>query len=97
MMNELTVVEEKGLKDVHVFQVCECDAVAGYSLDEAIEWYKNLTGLEDDELYFYEDVETIPFDYKVRKSEDEPDVLISVGEIVETYWEGKPFIVFSTL
>lgn len=38
MMNELTVVEEKGLKDVNVFQVCECDAVVGYSLDEAIEW-----------------------------------------------------------
>jgi L-alanine-DL-glutamate epimerase-like enolase superfamily enzyme len=97
MMNELTFAEEKGLKDVYVFQVCECDAVAGYSLDEAIEWYKNLTGLEDDELYSYEDVETTPFDYTVRKSEDEFDVLISVGEILETYWESKPFIVFSTL
>lgn len=93
-MNMLEIAEEKGLKDVHVFQLCECDAVAAYSLDEALVWYKNLTGLTDEDLYSYDDVEIVSPSYKVHKSEDEPE-LITVQEIIEKYWEGEPFIVFT--
>jgi hypothetical protein len=92
----LPKIEVKGLRDVLVFQICECDAVAAYSQDEARDWYKELTGLSDDELYNYEDVTVVPNDYKVRKGEENPE-LISIKEIVDTYWEGKPFIVFSTM
>lgn len=80
---------------VYVFQVCESDAVAAYYLEDALKFYKELTGLNDDELYDYEDIETVPFTKKVRKGEDE-EGLITVGEIVKEYWEGKPFIALST-
>lgn len=95
-MKKLEVIEEKGLKDVCVFQLCESDAVAAYSLEEAKTWYKELTGLSDDELYSDEDVEIVSLDYKVRKGEEVPD-LISVREIVETYWNGEPFIAISSM
>ncbi len=94
-MKNLEVIEEKGLQDVRVFQICESDAVAAYSQDEARGWYKKLTGLSDDDLYSYENVEIVSPDYKVRKGEDEPG-LITVGEIVKTYWNGEPFIAITT-
>lgn len=84
-----------GLKDVKVFQLCESDAVAAYTQEEAKEYYQNLTGVKDDELYDYDLVEIVPMDAKVRKSEDSQE-LITVKEIVEMYWEGKPFIALST-
>lgn len=90
-MEELKVIDEKGLHDVFVFQVCESDSVASYSLEEAIEFYKNLTGLTDDDLYEYDEIEIVSFDKKVRDGEDSQG-LITVGEIVKRYWEGKPFI-----
>lgn len=92
----LPKVEEKGLKDVLVFQVCECDSVAAYSCDEAIAWYKEYTGLNDDELYEYDLVETVPFEKEVWDGEEKTK-RITVREIVDTYWEGKPFIVTTEL
>ena len=65
--------------------------MAAYSQDEAREWYKNTTGLSDDELYSYDDVEIVSPTLKVRKGEDEPE-LISVQEIIDIYWNGEPFI-----
>lgn len=90
----LPKVEEKGLKDVLVFQVCECDSVAAYSREEAVEWYKEITGLDNDELYAYEDIEIVPFDTKVWDDEEKTRK-ITVREIVDTYWKGQPFIVAS--
>jgi len=92
---ELKIPEEKGLKDVHVFQICECDAVAAYSLEEAIEWYKKETGLSDEDLYSYDEIETISPDCKVLNAEN-IDEMISVQEIINTYWNGSPFIALST-
>ena len=94
-MNELKIAESKGLQDVKVFQLCETDAVAAYTQEEATEFYQELTGLKDDELYEYDEVETVPLDKEVRKSEDSEE-LVTVKEIVEMYWEGKPFIALST-
>lgn len=94
-MKELKIAEEKGLQDVHVFQLCECDAVAAYSQDEARDWYKEQTGFSDDELYNYDDVEIISPDHKVYKSEDSNEK-ITVQELVDTYWNGKPFIAVTT-
>lgn len=94
-MEELKVAEEKGLQDVHVFEICECDAVAAYSLEEAINWYKETTGLTDSDLYEYDDIDRISLDYEVRNSEED-DKLISVREILEKNWNGEPFIVYSS-
>ncbi|SDM15194.1 hypothetical protein [Sediminibacillus halophilus] len=91
----LKIAEQKGLKDVKVFQLCESDAVAAYTQEEAKEFYQNLTGIKDDELYDYDLVEIVPMDAKIRKSEDSQE-LITVKEIVEMYWEGEPFIALST-
>lgn len=94
-MDTLKIAEVKGLQDVEVFWLCECDEVAAYSLDEAIAWYKKLTGLSDDDLYDYEEMEVISPDYKVQKSEEDTQ-LISVKEIVEKHWDGTPFIAVTT-
>ncbi|AMM44985.1 hypothetical protein SP15_185 [Bacillus phage SP-15] len=93
-MPELQIAESHGLQDVLVFQLCDCDSVAAYTLDEAIDWYKNLTGLTDDELYPYDEIETVPFDYQVRISESD-STLTTVRQIVDQLWDGTPFIVTS--
>ena len=80
---------------VYVFRLCDCDAVAARSLEEAIEWYKNLTGLTDDELYDYEDMELVEHCHKVKAIEG-GEALISVREILEKYWKGEPFIAVTT-
>lgn len=93
---ELEIAEEKGLQDVKVFWLCECDAVAAYSLDEARTYYKNLTGLSDEELYTDEEVEIEKMDANIRETEDEDSKMITVQEIVNRYWEGEPFIAITT-
>ncbi|WIF98714.1 MULTISPECIES: hypothetical protein [Pontibacillus] len=40
-------------------------------------------------------MEVVPLDYKVRESEGSEE-LITVREVIEMYWEGKPFIALST-
>ncbi|GAV11453.1 hypothetical protein [Paenibacillus sp. NAIST15-1] len=92
---QLEIAEENGLKDVKVFQICECDAVAAYTVEEAKAWYKELTGVTDDELYPDEEIEIVPIDSKVYESEDSTK-LITVQEIIETYFNGEPFIALST-
>ena len=96
VVKTLVVAEEKGLQDVKVFQLCECDAVAAYTLEEAKLWYTKTTGITDDEMYDDEEIEVVSLDSKVRKDEDTAD-LISVREIVETYWNGEPFIAVTAL
>jgi hypothetical protein len=86
----------EGLKDVLVFQVCECDSVAAYSCEEAVAWYKEETGLDGDELYEWDEIKIVPFDKKFWKDEERRE-LITVKEIVNNEWDGKPFIVTSEL
>ncbi|MCY7484413.1 hypothetical protein [Paenibacillus alvei] len=93
---QLDIADEKGLKDVHVYQLCECDAVAAYSLEEAKAWYLELTGISDGVLYPDWEIEIVPQDVKVYESEDSSK-RITLREIIETYFNGEPFIVFSTL
>ncbi|MBH0159076.1 hypothetical protein IHV10_22155 [Fictibacillus sp. 5RED26] len=95
-MKKLEVAEEKGLQDVLVFQISDDESVAAYSLEEAKSWYMNEYGISEDELYSDDDIEIVPMDKKVRRGEDE-EGLISVQEIVNTYWEGTPFIATTTL
>lgn len=80
---------------LEVFQLCECDAVVAKTLEEAVEWYKGLTGLKDGDLYEYDEIETIPLDYKVQKSETDNE-LITVREILQEHWNGVPFIAVTT-
>ncbi|OEH52953.1 hypothetical protein AQ616_18790 [Oceanobacillus sp. E9] len=82
-------------KEIRVFQICEGDAVAAEYLEDAIEWYKDLTGFDDDELYASEDIEIYDPEKYVRKDEDE-EGRITVKEIVNEYWAGKPFIAVTT-
>lgn len=90
-MKELVIAEQKGLSNVYVYQLCEDDAVAAYSLEEAKEWYKELTGLSDDELYSDDDVEVIDMSKEVWNDEC-LTTKTTVREIVNTYWDGEPFI-----
>lgn len=94
-LKKLQVAEVKGLDDVYVFQICECDAVAAYSLDEAFEWYKELTGLEDQDLYKYDEVKVVDRSESVWSDEYRKEK-ITVGEIIDRQWNGKPFIAITT-
>jgi hypothetical protein len=91
---ELKVVEEKGLQDVQVFRICECDAVAAYSIEEAKNYYKELTGGDESSLYFDEDVEIIPLETKIWNDEEMTNKK-TLQEILEECWEGKPQIAIS--
>ena len=81
-------------KMINVYQVCEGDAVAATCAEEAKNWYKQITGITDEELYSYEEIEILPLDYEVRAGEDTEE-MISVKEILKQYWKGKPFIAIS--
>ncbi|MDQ0091643.1 hypothetical protein J2T12_005083 [Paenibacillus anaericanus] len=93
--NQLKIIAEYGLGDVKVFQICECDAVAAYTLDEAIDYYKELTGVSDEELYHYDEIEIVSPDLKVYEDEERTG-LVTVKELVERYWDNKPCIMLST-
>jgi GTP1/Obg family GTP-binding protein len=93
-IEDLQIAEIKGLQDVQVYRVCECDAVAAYSLEEAFEWYKETTGLEDGDLYTYDDVEIVDKSDSVWSDEDMKEK-ITVGEIIDREWNGEPFIAIS--
>ncbi|MCK0471413.1 hypothetical protein [Halalkalibacter sp. APA_J-10(15)] len=91
-MEELEIIESKGLEDVRVFRVCECNAVAAYSLDEAIEFYKEDTGVADDELYAYKNIEVIGLENEFYEDE-ERSVKKKLKDMVSENWDGHPFIV----
>lgn len=94
-MQELQIAEEKDLQDVRVYQICECDAVAAYTLDEAIEWYKMETGLSDCDLYPYDYIEEVSLSTYVYDDTRNAEI-ITLQEIVNRYWEGKPFRAITT-
>ncbi|MNW28134.1 hypothetical protein D3C74_49470 [compost metagenome] len=94
-MEELKIAETKGLADVYAYQLCESTAVAAYSLEEAKNWYKELTGLEDEDLYSDDELEIVSDDYMVYE-DDSMNGMISVGDIIDQRWVGGPFIVFTS-
>ena len=88
-IEELKIVEKKGLQDVKVFRICETDAIAAYSLEEARTFYKKSTGATDEELYDENEVEIIPLETKFWNDE-EMSYKKSLQEMLEEGWEGKP-------
>lgn len=78
-------------KEIRVYQLTEDDAVAAEWDTDAVEWYKNLTGLEDDEINSPEDVELVDLDKVILKGEG-TDETTTVREVVKEYWTGEPFI-----
>ncbi|MCP3742726.1 hypothetical protein [Rossellomorea sp. BNER] len=93
-IRELEVVEVKGLEDVKVFRICESDAVAAYSLQEAKAYYKGITGLNDSDLYSDEDVEVIPLETKFWNDEEMTHKR-TLKEMLEIHWGGDPQIVIT--
>jgi hypothetical protein len=86
---ELMIAEEKGLQGVKVFRVCESDAIAAYSLEEAKNFYKEQTGVKDEELYADHEVEVIPLETKFWNDEKMTHKR-TLGEMVEEHWDGEP-------
>jgi len=78
-------------KEIRVYQICESDAVAAEWDTDAVEYYKDLTGLEEDELYAPENWEVIDPSKVVCVSEESEET-ITVREIVKEHWKGEPFI-----
>lgn len=95
-MKELKIAGVKGLQDVRVFRICDCDAVAAYTLEEAYEWYKDHTGLSEDELFALDEITEVSLDEKIQDSATDSHQLITVREVLDRYWEGQPFIAVTT-
>ncbi|MEB4856112.1 hypothetical protein [Priestia megaterium] len=81
----------KELLNVKVFQLNEYDAVAAFSLEEAKEWYMKHTGLNADEAFYDYESHEISGEEKIYEDE-RMEEMVSVNEIVESYWQGSPFI-----
>ncbi|WP_138755786.1 hypothetical protein [Paenibacillus sinopodophylli] len=79
---------------VFVYRLCKCDSVAARSLEEALQWYKDTTGVPDDELYSSEEIEVLSFDYEVY--DEDRKGLMSIQQIIDQHWSGEPFIACST-
>ncbi|MGF7046372.1 hypothetical protein J2T13_000848 [Paenibacillus sp. DS2015] len=93
-MNKLEVIDEKGLQDVMVFRLCDSDAVAAYSQEEARTFYKELTGVKDDELFTDDEVEIISLDSEIWDDEDKT-IKKKLKDVVNEQWDGEPFIAVS--
>ena len=83
------------LLKVKVFQLNEYDAVAAFSLEEAKEWYEKHTGLGADEAFYDYKAHEISGGDKIYEDE-RMEEMVSVNEIVESYWQGSPFIVVTS-
>lgn len=83
------------VKDVKVFELNECDAVAAYTLEDAIEWYTDYTGIEKQELYSGDDVQEIDRSHSIWEDELMEE-RTTVGKIIDDQFDGEPFIVYST-
>jgi hypothetical protein len=82
------------IKDVKVFEICDSDAVAARTLEEAIAWYTDHTGIGLEELHEEKDIREIERSYMVWDDETRSRK-ISVEQILEDYWQDEPFIVYS--
>jgi hypothetical protein len=82
------------LKDVKVYEICDSDAVAATSVKEAVAWYTDHTGIGLEELHKEKDIREVDRDYKVWDDETMTRK-ISVEQILNDYWSGEPFIVYS--
>lgn len=93
-MEELKVAEEKGLQNVIVFRLCDSDAVAAYSLEEAKAFYKELTGVEEYDLYTDDEVEIFSPEDEIWDDEDRRNKKM-LKDVINERWNGVPFIAVS--
>lgn len=82
------------IKDVKVFEICDSDAVAARTVEEAIAWYTDHTGIGLEELHEEKDIREVERDYMVWDDETR-NRKISVEQILLDYWQDEPFIVYS--
>jgi hypothetical protein len=92
-MADVQVVKET--KDVKAFELNECDVVAAHTLGEAKTWYMEEYSMDAEEAFYDHKPQEITKD-KLVWDDEERTRKISVGEIIDLYWEGKPFVVYST-
>lgn len=86
---------ELGGKTVRVFQVCESEAVAAETLEEAYEFYKDTTGLDEDDLYPIEQIETVNLNTEIYKEEGSKEKM-KVRDMLIEEWKGLPFIAITS-
>lgn len=94
-MNELKKAKELGLVDVKPFQVNEGDTVAAFTLEEAKQFYKKVTGLNDEDAFYDFEAEERSLDELIWEDES-MESKISIKQAIEMYWDGEPFIVCSS-
>lgn len=86
-------VQLKMVPKVQVFQLNEYDGVAAESLEQAIEFY--FSEINDFEEDLIDNPRALPMDMKLFDDETRT-TQISVNDLIEADWKGKPFYAFST-
>ena len=83
MMNYLNI---RG-KNIFVYRLCDMDAVAAQSLNEAVEFYKEETGLKNEDLYDFNDIEEMDMNSKFYYDESKENKV----KLIEIVKEQKAF------
>lgn len=81
------------MDNVKVYQLNEYDGVAAESLEQAKDWYMEVTGLNVEDAFDDYETEEIPLSYKVWEDESRTNKQ-TLESIIAEQWEGKPFIAF---
>lgn len=85
----------EGLINMKAFQINESDTVAAYTLEEAKQYYRKITGLSDDDAFYDYEARECSLDELIWDDEERTKQK-TLREAIDQYWEGEPFIVCTT-
>lgn len=78
---------------VQVFRLNDYDGIAAESLEQAIEFY--FSEIMDYEEDMIDNPHALPMDHMIFDDETRT-TQISIGDLIESDWKGKPFYAYST-
>lgn len=86
------------MKNVKVYQLNENDVIAAETLDQAKEYFLNVTGMSSERAFSHYVAHEIPKGRKVQKKDSmHVDSMTeeeeSMSDIIKKHWKGEPFLV----
>lgn len=83
------------MENVKVYRLNEYDGVAAVSLEQAKEYYLKMTGLSEEDAFDDYVPTEVPLDFKINEDETKQHKQ-TLKSIVDEFWEGSPFLAFSS-
>ena len=82
------------MENVKVYRLNEYDGVAAETLEQAKEWYLEMTGFIEEEAFDEDEIGELPMDYEVYRDESLQHKQ-SLKSVIEDRWKGEPFLAFT--